>query len=175
MKELEAKAKKVRCLICDVDGVLTNAHITIDTNGVESKSFNIQDGLGLKLLLRANIEVAIITGSTHTIIDHRMKQLNITNYFKGKTNKQDSYDQLKARLNLQDDQFAYIGDDLPDIAIMKQVGFSIAIANAVKEVKQVADWNTELKGGNGGVREVCDFILNSQNMAEIALERHLNQ
>lgn len=173
--EIENKAKKIRCLICDVDGVLTNGQISIDTNGIEYKSFNIQDGLGIKLLQNANIEVAIITGSTNSIIDHRMNQLKIDNFFKGQINKQNAYNQLKSRLNLNDDEFAYIGDDLPDISIMKQVGLSIAVGNAVPDVKFIADLNTELTGGLGAVREACDFILRAQDMTNIALERFLNK
>jgi 3-deoxy-D-manno-octulosonate 8-phosphate phosphatase (KDO 8-P phosphatase) len=175
MNELINKAKNVRCLICDVDGVLTNGHIFLDNTGNELKSFNIQDGLGIKLLQNAGIEVAIITGSQNKIIDHRMQQLKIQHYFKGQINKQAAYEQLKSNLNLEDQDFAYIGDDLPDLPIMQQVGFSISVANAVNKVKMNADWSTELPGGNGGVREACDFILNSQNMQDIALERFLNK
>lgn len=174
MNELINKAKKIRCLICDVDGVLTNGHIFLDNNGNEMKAFHIQDGLGLKLLQSAGIEVAIITGSKNKLIDERMEQLKIKHYFKGQINKQHAYEELKSCLKLQDEEFAYIGDDLPDLPIMKQVGFSIAVANAVEKVKHESNWNTELTGGHGAVREACDFILNSQNMHDIAIERFLN-
>jgi len=174
MNKLIEKAKKIKCVICDVDGVLTDGLIFIDNTGNELKAFNIQDGLGLKLLMSANIEVAVITGSANAVIDHRMKLLGINHYFKGQINKQQAYQELKSRLALQDDEIAYIGDDLPDLPIMKQVGFSIAVSNAVGVVKKNADWNTELHGGRGGVREACDFILNAQDMMDKALARFLN-
>ncbi|OGV27952.1 MAG: 3-deoxy-D-manno-octulosonate 8-phosphate phosphatase [Legionellales bacterium RIFCSPHIGHO2_12_FULL_35_11] len=173
MKELEEKAKKIKCVICDLDGVLTNGNIFIDNDNNELKSFNIQDGLGLRLLLSAGIEVAIITGSVNKVVDIRMKQLKINHYFKGQINKKNAYLELKSRLNLTDDEFAYIGDDLPDLEIMQEVGLSVAVANAVKEVKARSFWNTEYAGGQGAVREVCDYILAVQGKSEIALERYL--
>ncbi|MDP3561874.1 MAG: 3-deoxy-manno-octulosonate-8-phosphatase KdsC [Legionellaceae bacterium] len=173
MNNLIEKAKKIKCLICDIDGVLTDGLIFIDNHGNELKGFNIQDGFGLKLLMSAGIEVAVITGSVNEVINHRMAQLGITHYFKGQINKKQAYQELKSRLNLTDEAFAYIGDDLPDLLVMTQVGFSIAVANAVKSVKEKADWNTELPGGRGGVREACDFILNAQGMMDTAVARFL--
>lgn len=174
MKSLIEKAKQVRCVICDIDGVLTDGLIFIDNAGNELKAFHIQDGLGLKLLMSAGIEVAVITGSKNKVIDHRMKQLDIRHYFTGQINKQQAYQELKSRLQLPDEAFAYIGDDLPDLFIMKQVGFSVAVANAVHQVKECATWQTELHGGRGAVREVCDFILTTQNKEQEALHRFLN-
>lgn len=173
MNELLAKAKKIQCVICDIDGVLTDGLIYIDNAANEQKAFNIQDGLGLKLLMAAGIEVAIITGSQNAVIDHRMKQLDIRHYFKGQINKQAAFDQLKLTLNLENDAFAYVGDDLPDLPIMKQVGLGVAVSNAVRQVKDIAAWNTELHGGRGAVREVCDLILNAQNKLDEALKTFL--
>ena len=175
MNELIEKASKIKCLICDVDGVLTDGLLYIDDNGKETKSFNVQDGVGLKLLMAAGIEIAVITTSINEVIDNRMRQLGITHYFKGQVEKQTAFQQLKNSLNLPCDQFAYIGDDLPDLPIMQQVGLGIAVANAVVQVKEFADWQTEKTGGRGAVREVCDFILNAQGKAEAALKRYLNQ
>ena len=135
MNSLLEKAKQIKCVICDIDGVMTDGLIYIDNNNNELKSFNIQDGLGLKLLMAAGIEVAVITGSQNAVIEHRMKQLDIRHYFKGQINKQAAYDTLKARLSLPDTAFAYVGDDLPDLPIMKQVGLSVAVSNAVRQVK----------------------------------------
>lgn len=167
------KAKQVKCVICDIDGVMTDGLIFIDNNNNELKAFNIQDGLGLKLLMAAGIEVAVITGSQNPVIEHRMKQLDIRHYFKGQINKQAAYETLKNRLNLPDAAFAYIGDDLPDLPIMKQVGLSVAVSNAVRQVKEIASWSTELHGGRGAVREVCDLILNAQNKLDVALQKFL--
>lgn len=174
MKELLDKAKKIRCVICDVDGVLTDGLIYIDNVGNELKAFHIQDGMGLKLLMAVGIEVAVITTSRNAVIDHRMQQLGIHHYFKGQVDKRHAYQQLKSTLDLPDDAFAYIGDDLPDLDIIRQVGFGVAVANAVSQVKEFAAWRTESHGGRGAVREVCDFILNAQNKQEEALNGYLS-
>ena len=173
MKTILEKAKKILCVICDIDGVLTDGLIYIDNHANEQKAFNIQDGLGLKLLMAAGIEVAVITGSQNAVIDHRMKQLDIRHYFKGQINKQAAFQALKTRLNLNDEAFAYVGDDLPDLPIMRQVGLSFAVSNAVDSVKKIASWTTELHGGRGAVREVCDLILTAQNKVDTALETFL--
>ncbi|MDF1646502.1 MAG: HAD hydrolase family protein [Legionellaceae bacterium] len=167
------KIKDIRCLICDVDGVLTNGFLYLNTNGEETKAFHVHDGMGLKFLLCAGIEVAIITTTDNQIIDKRMEQIGIQHFFKGQVSKQAAYDTLKTRLNLPDSAFAYIGDDLPDLPIIQQVGFGVAIANAVDPVKQAADWQTQKPGGNGGVRELCELILNTHNKFDSALDTYL--
>ena len=113
MKEIIEKAKKIQCLICDVDGVLTDGRL--------------YDGVGLKLLMAAGIEVAIITTSRNAVIDHRMQQLGIRHYYMGQLDKRAAYLQLKSQLNLNDEVFAYIGDDLPDLPIIRQVGLGVAV------------------------------------------------
>jgi len=167
--ELIEKAKKIQCVICDVDGVLTDGRLYIDNFGNEQKAFNVQDGMGLKLLMYAGIEVAVITTARAPLVDLRIKQLDIRHYFKGQLEKETAYETLKSQLQLPDHAFAYIGDDLPDIAILKRVGLSVAVANAVPQVKEVALWTTQFSGGMGAVREVCDFILNSQGKFDEAL------
>ncbi len=173
MNELLEKAKQVKCLICDVDGVLTDGLLHIDNYGNELKSFHVLDGMGLKLLMAIDIQVAIITTSQNAVIEHRMKQLGIQHYFTGQINKMNAFNQLKSHLNLTTADFAYVGDDLPDLPIMQQVGFSIAVANAVDQVKEFASWQTQRAGGNGAVREVCDLILRAQQMQEVAITRYL--
>lgn len=169
------KAKKIKCFISDVDGVLTDGLIFIDNAGNELKAFNIQDGMGLKLLQAANIEVAIITTSTNEVIDHRMKQLAIRHYYKGQVNKQAAYDKIKLSLGLDDSEIAYIGDDLPDRDLIAQAGLGVAVSNALPAVKEAAFWITNAHGGRGGVREICDLILEAQGKQESALQRYLNQ
>ena len=170
MNELIEKAKKIRCVICDVDGVLTDGRLYMDKFGNEQKAFHVQDGMGLKMLLSAGIEVAIITTAQNEIIDHRMQQLTIKHYYKGQVEKGTAYKELKAKLNLTDEAFAYIGDDLPDLDIIRQVGFGVAVSNAVPQVKEFAIFHTDRPGGKGGVREVCDFILHAQNKFEDGLQ-----
>lgn len=173
MNELITKAKRIKCLICDVDGVLTDAKVYIDNQGNESKSFSVQDGMGLKLLMAADIEIAVITTSRSALIDYRMKQLDIRHYYKGQVEKETAYNALKSELNLTDNEFGYIGDDLPDLPLIQRVGFGVTVANAVPEVKKAAIWQTQQSGGNGAVREVCDFILHAQGQFDAALQRYL--
>ncbi len=173
MHALVEKARQVKCVICDVDGVLTDGLLYLDSFGNELKTFQVMDGVGLKLLMCVGIEVAVITGSTTAIIDHRMQQLKIEHYFKGQLNKLNAYDTIKARLKLNDEDFAYIGDDIQDIGLIQRVGFGVAVNNAVAQVKQHAVWETQQKGGHGAVRELCDFILNAQEKYTQAVERYI--
>lgn len=175
MSDLIERAKKIKCLICDVDGVLSDGLLHIDNHGNELKSFHVQDGMGLKLLMSAGIEVAVITTARNAVIDHRMRQLGIMHYFKGQVDKREAYQALKTRLGLQDNEFAYVGDDLPDLPLIKLVGLGVAVANAVPMVKEYADWQTQKNGGQGGVRELCDLILHAQNKSELALDGYLKQ
>lgn len=173
MEHLLDKIRKIKCLICDVDGVLTDGRNYLDIHGNELKAFHVQDGVGLKLLMAADIEIAVITGSVNAIIDHRMAQLGIRHYFKDQINKQNAYTQLKARLQFEDEEFAYIGDDVVDLPIMQQVGLSIAVANAVPVIKACADWTTTAVGGHGGLREACDLILATQQKTETAIHGYI--
>lgn len=175
MNHLLEKAKKIKCLICDVDGVLSDGLLYIDNHGNELKTFHVQDGMGLKLLMAAGIEVAVITTARNAVVDHRMQQLGITHYYKGQVDKRQAYLQLKNTLGFEDEQFAYIGDDLPDLPIIQQVGLGVAVANAVRQVKEFAAWETQQRGGSGAVRELCDIILDAQNKADIALNVYLSQ
>jgi 3-deoxy-D-manno-octulosonate 8-phosphate phosphatase (KDO 8-P phosphatase) len=175
MNQLLEKAKKIKCLICDVDGVLSDGLLYIDNHGNELKTFHVQDGMGLKLLMAAGIEVAVITTARNAVVDHRMQQLGITHYYKGQVDKRQAYLQLKNTLGFDDEQFAYIGDDLPDLPIIQQVGLGVAVANAVRQVKEFAAWETQQKGGSGAVRELCDVILNAQNKADDALNAYFTQ
>lgn len=174
MNSLLEKAKKIKCLISDVDGVLTDGLLFLDNNGNELKAFNVQDGMGLKLLMAAGIEVAIITTAQNKVIDHRMQQLGIKHYFKGQVDKRLAYKTLRETLGLEHDEFAYVGDDLPDLPLIQQVGLGVAVANAVSQVKEFAAWVTEQHGGRGAVREVCDLVLGAQGKHEIALSRYLS-
>lgn len=173
MNTLIEKAKKIKCVVCDVDGVLTDGLLYLDNQGNELKTFHVQDGMGLKLLMAAGIEVAIITTARNAVIDHRMKQLGVTHYYKGQVDKREAYANLLERLSLSDDVCAYIGDDLPDLPLIQRAGLGVAVANAVQQVKEYADWQTTQQGGRGAVRELCDLILNAQNMHEAALARYL--
>lgn len=168
------KAKKITCLICDVDGVLTDGLLYLDNHGNELKAFHVQDGVGLKLLMAVGIQVAVITTSRNAVVDHRMEQLGIQHYFKGQLDKRKAFAELKDRLGLSNEECAYVGDDLPDLPIIKQVGFGVAVANAMAQVKEFAAWQTGQHGGRGAVREVCDLILKAQNKEDAALSGYFS-
>jgi len=141
-----------------MDGVLTNGQIHLDNEARESRSFNVQDGFGIKLLQSLGFEVAIITGSSDAIANKRMEQLGIYHFYTNCLHKLEPFNDLKAKLQLDDHQFAYMGDDYQDIILLEKVGLSIAPQNALDGVKERVDIVTTQHGGYGAVREVCEFF-----------------
>ncbi len=163
---LKAKARQIRYLLLDVDGVLTNGLLTFDEAGREIKSFSIYDGLGINLLHQAGIGVGIISGRNSPVVARRAAELQIVDVFQGCSDKLGPYSEIKSKRALIDDSVAFIGDDLIDLPVLDKVGLAVAVANAVDTVKAHVDWITERKGGDGAVREVIDFILKSQKHDE---------
>lgn len=159
---LTKKAKLIRLVIFDVDGVLTDGKLFFGPNGEEHKVFYVQDGLGLKLLQQAGIDVAIISSRKSAAVQKRLKDLGVTYVYQGQENKNIAFKKLLTKLKLSPQQVAYAGDDLPDLIVMQQVGLSICVANAHPLLKQYADWQTTATGGLGAAREVCDMILHAQ-------------
>ena len=153
------RIKDIRLLLLDVDGVMTDGGIVYDNNGVETKRFHVRDGHGLKLLQRGGIEVGIITGRESVIVENRAAELGITRVFQGAKNKIEPYKQILAQSGYADYQVAYVGDDLVDLPILRRVGFAVAVADAVEELRPWVDYITSTPGGRGAVREVCDLIL----------------
>lgn len=168
-----AKAEKIKLVIFDVDGVLTDGRLYFDYQGNELKVFHVQDGLGIKLLQENGIQVAIISGRTATAVASRLGRLGVKHIFQGQENKLPVFKKLLEQLKLTPEQVAYVGDDLPDISPMNAAGFSIAVANAQAFVKENADWHTELTGGQGAVREVCNLILDAQGKLETVLKTYV--
>ena len=156
MKNL--KQLKIKLLILDVDGVLTDGKLYISDQCIETKTFHIHDGQGLKLLLNNGVDIAIISGRKSKATVKRMRELGIKHTYYGVKDKVKTLNQLKKKLGVANKNIAYIGDDLPDLEIMQQVGFSIAVANAIPEIRKLADHVTKATGGNGAVREACDLI-----------------
>lgn len=156
------KAKLIELLILDVDGVLTDGRLWFTPSGEELKSFDIHDGYGLKRLQQSGIHVAVISGRESPALKIRLNELGIPHQFLGHEEKLSPYQQLQNHLKLTNEQIAYMGDDIPDMAVMQKAGLSIAVANAVSEVKNIADWQTRKKGGHGAVREVCDFLISTR-------------
>ncbi|EKE00709.1 MAG: hypothetical protein ACD_21C00285G0003 [uncultured bacterium] len=157
------KPKNIKLLILDVDGVLTDGKLYISDTGIESKSFHVQDGLGLKLLLDNAVDVAVISGRKSNATKKRLRDLGIKHAYYGVEDKTKPFNGLKKKLRIKNENIACMGDDLPDLPIMQQVGFSIAVANAVSKIRKAANYITKNKGGDGAVREACDLILNSKN------------
>jgi len=158
-------AKSVELVLLDVDGVLTDGKLYFSGAGEELKVFNTLDGHGIKLLLNNNIKVGIISGRDSAALDARAQQLGIEILFKGRENKLPVFFEIMASLeNVTNEQVVYIGDDLPDIPVIKQAGLGIAVPNAHREVLRNADIITKATGGNGAVREVCDFLLESKGI-----------
>ena len=158
---IQNKASKIKLLILDVDGVLTDGKIWLTDDGNEYKGFHVQDGVGIKRLQQAGITVAVISGRSSKTVTARMNELNIQHLYQGQKDKSAALQELMDTLQINSECIACVGDDLPDLPIMKKVGLGIAVSNAVPEVKQVADWQTKKEGGEGAVREVCDMILTS--------------
>ena len=150
--------KHITTFIFDVDGVLTDARVHYLDNGSEFKSFNVKDGLGIEMLLSIGIEIAVISGRKSIATIRRMKDLGIQNIFIGVTNKLDILKKLIVKLKIDKENIACIGDDLPDIPLMKYVGLSIGVKDAVPQVLEIVDYITKANGGDGAVREVCDFF-----------------
>ncbi len=166
MQDIFAKAKNIKLLICDVDGVMTDGGLFFGDNGLEYKAFHSRDGLGIKMLQRSGIPLAVITARTSEVVKHRMKNLNIDLVFQGQLSKVQAFTDLCTQLSLTPDQTAYVGDDLVDIPVMKQVGLSIAVADAHPRVKSMAHWTTEHNGGYGAVRDVCELLMEAQGTLE---------
>ena len=163
---VKTKAQHIRLVILDVDGVLTNGDLLFDDQGREYKTFNSQDGHGIRMLHECHIAVAIITGRQSDSLKHRMRDLGIKQIFQGYRDKYPAFIQLLVETRLQANQIAYIGDDLPDLPVMSRVGFAIAVQNAHPFVKKQANWVTRASGGSGAVREAIDFILKAQGLLD---------
>lgn len=173
MAILTEKAKAIKLVIFDVDGVLTNRQIFYSNTGEELKAFNTHDGLGLKLLQKSGVKVAVITARTSRIVEKRMTELGIEHFYQGQENKNLAFTQIAQQLQLNDKQIAYVGDDLPDLSIMRRCGLGIAVADAHPFVRAHADWQTQAVGGHGAAREVCDFIMKAQQTFNSIYESYL--
>ncbi|RUO30598.1 3-deoxy-manno-octulosonate-8-phosphatase KdsC [Aliidiomarina sedimenti] len=151
----------VRLLICDIDGVFSDGRIYLGNQGEELKAFHTRDGFGVKALLQNQVEVAVMTGRQSTIVESRMQALGVRHIYQGLSDKTVAYQELIQQLSLNDADVAYIGDDVPDLALIQQVGLGIAVRDAHASVQQSANYVTALPGGFGAVREVSDLILSS--------------
>lgn len=156
------KIKAVKLLILDVDGVMTDGSIIYDDDGKEIKIFDVKDGHGIKLLMRAGIDVAIITARESKVVLHRAKNLGIEMVYQKAMDKVIAFEDILKKRQLSPQETAYIGDELVDIPLLRRVGFAVTVKDAVADVKKRIDYITAKNGGCGAVREICELILKVQ-------------
>lgn len=166
------KLKSIKILILDVDGVLTDGRVIYTDSGEEIKRFDVRDGHGLKLLMRSGIEVILLTGRESKVVLHRARDLGIEHVYQKALNKIEVYKTILAQRNLEDKEVGFVGDDLVDLPVLRKVGFSAAVPDAVPEVKEIVDYITTKKGGEGAVREICELLLKAQNKWEAVTEKY---
>jgi 3-deoxy-D-manno-octulosonate 8-phosphate phosphatase (KDO 8-P phosphatase) len=167
LKILES-AKKIKLLVCDVDGVFSDGRIYLGNEGEELKAFHTKDGFGIKALGNTGVDVAIITGRRSVIVTNRMTALNVKHIIQGKEEKLPELINLIEQLNLTPDEVAYIGDDIPDLSCISHVGLGISVSDAHPAVVVKSDYTTFTRGGFGAVREICDLIMQSQGTLDNA-------
>jgi 3-deoxy-D-manno-octulosonate 8-phosphate phosphatase (KDO 8-P phosphatase) len=175
MQDILAKAKNIRLVIFDVDGVLTTGALTYRPDGSEDKTFHVQDGMGMRMLASSGIHVAIITARNSPVVEKRMQDLNIEHVYQGYSDKIIAFEDVKKKLNMQDHEIAYMGDDLPDLPVMLRVGLSISVPNGASIIQQHANYVTKKKGGKGAVRELSDLILQAQNKYDVLIKNYLER
>jgi 3-deoxy-D-manno-octulosonate 8-phosphate phosphatase (KDO 8-P phosphatase) len=156
---MRERLRRIRLLLLDVDGVLTDGRIIYDARGIETKAFDVKDGHGLKLLQRSGIQVGIITGRSSEVVNVRARELGIDIVYQGAKDKLLPFEEILRNLQLAADEVAYMGDDLPDLPVLRRVGWAAAPADAVSEIKPYVHFVTSRPGGRGAVREVCDLLL----------------
>lgn len=167
------RAKKIKLVIFDVDGVLTDGSLYIGDDGQEYKAFNSRDGHGIKMMLRNGVDGAIITGRTSKVVEHRVKDLGLGNVRQGCADKLPVYEEMVKELDLKYEQTAFIGDDIVDLPIMLKVGLAIATKDAHPMVKEYSHWITPSAGGRGAARDLAEMMMHSQGTYESEMLKYL--
>lgn len=173
MQDILQKAKKIKLVIFDIDGVLTTGALFIGDDGQEYKAFNSKDGHGLRMLQDAGVEVAIITGRQSNVVKHRAQDLGISRIYQGKREKLPAYLALLEETGLNHEDIAYVGDDVVDLPVMTQVGLAICVQDAHPFVKKHAHWITDNNGGCGAGRDVCELILQARGVLDDMLQSYI--
>jgi 3-deoxy-D-manno-octulosonate 8-phosphate phosphatase (KDO 8-P phosphatase) len=171
--DIQARLEQVQLLLLDVDGVLTDGGIIYNAAGEEIKRFHVKDGLGIRLLMETGIRVGIITGRRSPALTHRLNNLGIELVLDGIHDKAAALTDITARVGVDNRHISFLGDDLPDLPVMKRVGLAVAVADACYEVKESAHMITAAGGGKGAVRELCEAVLKAKGLWEGILERFL--
>jgi 3-deoxy-D-manno-octulosonate 8-phosphate phosphatase (KDO 8-P phosphatase) len=172
---ISANASKIKLVLFDVDGVLTDGKVLLHADGTESKQFDIKDGTGIIWAQRAGLTVGFLSARTSAATGQRAAQLGITLLHQGVANKLESYEQIVDSLLLDDEQVAYMGDDVLDLPVLGRVGLATAPADAVEEVRSRVHWVSAAKGGHGAARDLIEFILRAQNRWDALLAEYVEQ
>lgn len=173
MNDLLQRARAVKLAIFDVDGVLTDGRLYFLEDGGEFKTFNTLDGHGIKMLIASGVRTAIISGRKTPVVERRANNLGIQHLFQGREDKLVVLDGLLAELDLGYEQVAYLGDDLPDLPVIRRVGLGMAVASADPFVRQHAHGTTQARGGDGAAREFCELIMRAQGTLDAAQTAYL--
>ena len=169
---MENQLARIKLLLLDVDGVLTDGRIIYDNHGNELKAFDVKDGHGLKMVQRAGIKVGIITGRRSDVVSRRAQELGIEILYQGALHKLEPYLEILSEQGLIDEQVAYVGDDIVDLPILHRVGFSATVADAVPDLFPCVDYVTTRPGGGGAVREICDLLLRASGQWDEITKRY---
>lgn len=167
------RLKKIKCVILDVDGVLTDGRIYYDNKGIEQKSFQVRDGSGIKMAMHVGIIIVIVTGRQSNIVKYRAKELGIKYVYQKILKKHLLLEKIKKEIKVSEEEIAFIADDIIDLELFKQIGYKVAVNDAVKEIKKIADYITKNKGGMGAVREFLEVLIKVKKLWAKAIERYL--
>lgn len=170
--EILEKAKRIKLLIVDIDGVMTDGRIVCSIYGDELKFFDVQDGFGITLLNRAGIKSVIITAKKSRIVKLRARDMKIARTYQGYSDKLAAFNKILKSFKVSPEEICFVGDDLIDIPVLKRAGLAVAVPNAVEEAKNSAHYITSKMGGRGAVREICDLILKSQTKWDLATSKY---
>jgi 3-deoxy-D-manno-octulosonate 8-phosphate phosphatase (KDO 8-P phosphatase) len=173
MQDILDKAARIKLVIFDVDGVLTDGSLYLADDGQEIKAFNSRDGHGMRMLQDGGVMIGVITGRTSRVVRHRMESLGIEHVYQGRREKLPAYEALIAELGLGDAEVAYVGDDVVDLPVMRRVGLAIAVQDAHPLVKKHAHWQTPTAGGRGAARDVCELLLEAHGKLDAILSKYL--
>ena len=168
---LQKRIQKIKLLALDADGVLTDGRIIYDSRGTEIKNFDVRDGFSLVLFQQAGFKTAILTARFSKVVSLRAQDLKVNKLYQNAYPKREAYQKLLKHFHLKDEEVCFVGDDLPDLSVLKRVGFAVAVKDAVPEIKKAAHYVTRKKGGRGAVREVVELILKTQNMWKSIMAR----
>jgi len=173
MKDILDKAARIRLLIFDVDGVLTDGSLFVGDDGQEYKAFNSRDGHGIKMLQKHGVIVGIITGRTSKVVEHRMANLGVAHVYQGKLEKLPAFEELIEKLGISAQETAYVGDDVVDLPVMRRVGLAIAVQDAHPLVVRHSHWQTPSGGGHGAARDACEMLMEARGVLEQELDSYL--